>query len=105
MLEVTMVFIVVNQERRSGQYENPWARGRRNTYLFGNYLNPTMLCSSFGRLCFARLTHGARRSVPLTLRLEWQDERRCFCFPPPVGAPFIVAASRARGPAHISGYS
>ena len=28
----------------------------------------------------------ARRSVPLTPRLEWQDERRSFCFPPPVGA-------------------
>src|SRR5829696_3437600 len=30
--------------------------------------------------------HAARRSVPLTPRLEWQDERRSFCFPPPVGA-------------------
>src|SRR5215217_4334153 len=43
--------------------------------------------SSFGRLCFSTLLiHGARRSGPLTPRLEWQDERRSFCFPPPVGA-------------------
>src|SRR5215211_698466 len=37
-------------------------------------------------LFFNSPPHGARRSVPLTRRLEWQDERRRFCFPPPVGA-------------------
>src|SRR5829696_2919561 len=37
-------------------------------------------------LFFNSPPHGARRSVPLTPRLEWQDERRSFCFPPPVGA-------------------
>jgi hypothetical protein len=37
-------------------------------------------------LFFNSANHGARRSVPLTPRLEWQDERRRFCFPPPVGA-------------------
>ena len=41
--------------------------------------------------------HGARRSVPLTPRLEWQDEWRSFCFPPPVGAGIQAEASRARG--------
>src|SRR5215208_3079613 len=45
-----------------------------------------MLLSSFGRHCFLSPLHVARRSVPLTPRLEWQDERRSFCFPPPVGA-------------------
>jgi hypothetical protein len=39
-----------------------------------------------GGFCFAPPAHGARRSGPLTPRLEWQDERRSFCFPPPVGA-------------------
>src|SRR5215212_10766915 len=37
-------------------------------------------------LFFNSHPHGVRRSVPLTPRLEWQDERRSFCFPPPVGA-------------------
>src|SRR5215218_3060130 len=39
-----------------------------------------------GGFAFNTPNHGARRSVPLTPRLEWQDERRSFCFPPPVGA-------------------
>ena len=37
-------------------------------------------------LFFNSPNHAARRSVPLTPRLEWQDERRSCCFPPPVGA-------------------
>src|SRR5215213_7450542 len=37
-------------------------------------------------LFFNSPPHAARRSVLLTPRLEWQDERRSFCFPPPVGA-------------------
>src|ERR1044071_198083 len=56
----------------------------------------------------ALLCHSNSRSAAqhtLMLRLEWQDERRSFCFPPPVGAPFIAAASRARGPEYMSGHS
>src|SRR6185369_12278518 len=51
-------------------------------------LNPIKCCALFlfreALLCQSH--HEARRSVPLTPRLEWQDERRSFCFPPPVGA-------------------
>ena len=55
------------------------------------------LLSSFGRLCFATPNQEARRSVPLTPRLEWPDERRSFFFPPPVGAGIQAEVSRARG--------
>jgi len=54
-------------------------------------------------LCHSK--HGARRSEPLRPRLEWQDERRSFCFPPPVGADIRSRGVKGARPAHISGDS
>jgi hypothetical protein len=52
-------------------------------------------------LFFNSPNHGARRSVPLTPRLEWQDERRRFCFPPPVGAGIHSRGVKGARLAHI----
>ena len=42
--------------------------------------SPQKFCSSFGRLSFSCSSHGARRSRPLTPRLEWQDETEELLF-------------------------
>jgi len=57
--------------------------------------------SSFGRLLLCESNHGARRSGPLTPRLEWQDERRRFCFPPPVGAGIHRRGVKGARPAQL----
>jgi hypothetical protein len=41
----------------------------------------------------------------LTPRLEWQDERRSFCFPPPVGADIRSRGVKGARLAHINGDS
>jgi hypothetical protein len=51
---------------------------RHNAYFFATIESWRSFLFREALLCHAN--HGARRSVPLTLRLEWQAERRCSLF-------------------------
>src|SRR6185295_16316392 len=70
---------------------------------FWQLLNP-IKCGAlflFREALLCQSNHGARRSVPLTPRLEWQDERRSFFFPPPVGAGIRSRGVKSARPAPL----